>query len=531
MNLRKLVALLLSAMLLLASCTTVLAETAEEPKYGGTLVAYTSGDPMNFDPATLTSWDQTIVAANILEGLVRINPQGTGIEEGIAKEWHVSDDGLTWTFILRSEAKFHNGRTVTAEDFKYSFERIANPVTASSAAWKLNKLEGFAAFTAGEAEEISGIKVVDEHTLELKLVEPFAPFASMLASASLAVVPKEAVEELGEDFGLKAVSAGPFTIGEWNFNQDLTLNAFEDYWAGRPYLDSLKYRVINDENTRIVEFDAGTLDIAWITPAHYERLTTDPTYANSIGYAYTLHTAFLVFNMEQEPFGSNKALREAVFYAMDTQAVLELLQNRATYADRLLLPGMIGGGEKCTESPRNIELAKQKMVEAGFPDGIEEVFDVITPAWNNNIKILEIYQQNLKEIGINIKIGSMDSSAYNQARNNGQFKIAWGNIVAAYPDSDAMVYPTFYSSSAGAAGNYARYSNPEVDALIEKARASTDEAERDALYRQIDDIVLTDLPYAYLDHNIYVDICQPYVKNYCPSALDVSTYHRVWLDK
>ena len=322
MNFRKLVALLL-AVLMLAGSVSAVAETAEEPKYGGILVAYTSADPMNFDPATLTAWDQTIVAANILEGLVRLNPQGTGIEEGIAKEWSVSDDGLTWTFILRQGAKFHNGREVVAGDFKYSFERIANPATASSAAWMLNKLEGFDAFQAGEADEITGIKVVDDYNLQLVLVEPFAPFVSMLASASLAVVPKEAVEEYGEDFGLNAVSAGPFTIGEWNFNQDLTINAFEDYWAGRPYLDGVKFRVINDENTRIVEFDAQTLDIAWITPAHYERLTTDPTYANSIGYAYTLHTAFLIFNMEQEPFGSNKALREAVFAAMDTQAVLD----------------------------------------------------------------------------------------------------------------------------------------------------------------------------------------------------------------
>ena len=530
MHIRNLVSLLL-ALALLCAPLALAEEAGEEPKYGGTLVSYVSADPMNFDPATLTAWDQTIVAANILEGLVRLNPEGTGIEEGIAKEWSVSDDGLTWTFILREGAKFHNGREVVAQDFKYSFERIADPETASAAAWMLNKLEGFEAFQNGEADEITGIKVVDDYTLELKLSAPFAPFVSMLASASLAVVPQEAVEEYGEDFGLNVVSAGPFTLGEWNFNQDLTINAFEDYWGGRPYLDAVKFRVINDENTRIVEFDAGTLDIAWITPAHYDRIMNDPTYADSIGYAYTLHTAFLIFNMEQEPFGSNKALREAVYYAMDTQAVLELLQYRASYADRLLLPGMLGGGEECTESPRNIELAKEKMAEAGYPDGIDEVFQVITPAWNNNIKILEIYQQNLKEIGINIEIGAMDNTAYNEARNNGQFKIAWGNVVATYPDSDAMIYPTFHSSNIGAGGNFARYSNAEVDALIDQARASTSDEERAELYRQIDDTVLEDLPYAYLDHNIYVDVCQPYVKNYCPSALDVTTYHRVWLDK
>lgn len=230
MHIRNLLSLLLALALLCAPLALAEeAEASEEPKYGGTLVSYVSADPMNFDPATLTAWDQTIVAANILEGLVRLNPEGTGIEEGIAKEWSVSDDGLTWTFILREGAKFHNGREVVAQDFKYSFERIADPETASAAAWMLNKLEGFEAFQNGEADEITGIKVVDDYTLELKLSAPFAPFVSMLASASLAVVPQEAVEEYGEDFGLNVVSAGPFTLGEWNFNQDLTINAFEDY--------------------------------------------------------------------------------------------------------------------------------------------------------------------------------------------------------------------------------------------------------------------------------------------------------------
>lgn len=98
-----------------------------EPKYGGILTAYTSADPKSFDPATLSAWDQTIVAANLLEGLVRLNPEGTDIEPGIAEDWPVSEDGLVWTFNLRDNAKFHNGRDVVAQDFKYSFERVPTP--------------------------------------------------------------------------------------------------------------------------------------------------------------------------------------------------------------------------------------------------------------------------------------------------------------------------------------------------------------------------------------------------------------------
>lgn len=502
-----------------------------EPKYGGILTAYTSADPKSFDPAALSAWDQTIVAANLLEGLMRLNPEGTDVELGIAKEWSVSDDGLVWTFLLRDNAKFHNGRAVTAQDFKYSFERVAHPDTASPAAWMLNKLVGFDEFQSGAAAEIAGIRAVDGLTVELTLKEAFAPFLSILSSTSLAVVPKEAVEQWGADFGQHVVAAGPFTLGQWNFNQDLTINAFEDYWAGRPYLDGVKFRVINDENTRIVEFDAKTLDVAWITPAHYSRLTNDPIYANSVGTANTLHTSFLVFNMEREPFGSNKALREAVLTAIDTQAVIDMLQGRASVSNTLLPDGMLGAFPQADKPPFDLERAKALMKEAGYENGLPDSFAVITPPWNNNIKILEIYQQNLKEIGINIEIKAIENSAYNEARNNGDFDIAWANIVAAYPDPDAMFYPTLYSGNIGAAGNYARYSNSAVDALLDQARASTDDGERAKLYQQADEASLADMPYAYLTHNIYVDICQPYVKDYCPSALDVSMYHRVWLDR
>ena len=275
------------------------------------------------------------MAANILEGLVRLNPEGNAIEPGIAESWEPSEDGTVWTFHLR-DAKFHNGRAVTAQDSNI-------PLSVSPIRRQLLQPHGCSISSRAStntppvsASEISGIKVVDDHTLELTLTEPYAPFVSMLSSAALAVVPQEAVEEFGDDFGQHVVAAGPFTVGQWNFNQDLTINAFEDYWAGRPYLDSVKFKVINDENTRIVEFDAGTLDIAWITPAHYDRLTSDPRYANSIGRADTLHTSFLMFNMEKEPFASNKALREAVLYALDTQATIDMLQGRASVANVLL---------------------------------------------------------------------------------------------------------------------------------------------------------------------------------------------------
>lgn len=541
--------ILILCMLFVTACDTKTPETTQSPqttqttqtptsgeantetKQGGQLVTYVSNDPKGFDPATLNLWDQTIVAANILEGLVRLSPDGTQIEPGIAEQWSVSDDGLVWTFKLRDNAKFHNGRKVVAEDFKYSFERVARPETASPSAWMLNKIKGFDAFVAGSATGLEGVRAVNESTLELELTEAYAPFFSTLASASLAVVPKEAVEEFGEDFAQNVVAAGPFTLGQWNINQDLTVNAFEDYWAGRPYLDSVVWKVINDENTRIVEFDAGTLDIAWIPPAHYDRLTSDSRYQNSINICNTLHTDFISFNMEHTPFGDNKDLRYAFKYALDIQAVIDMLQGRASVANHILLSSMMGGPLGDTSPWYNVDKAKEFMDKAGYADGLPGTYKLITPNWNNNIKICEIYQQNLKAIGINIEIESLEYGAYNEALTSGQYDLAWGYVVAAYPDSDAMVATLVYSGNLGSGGNYARYSNAEADKLLEQARAATDDAERAMLYTQIEALVSEDLPYAYGMHNIYVDICQPYVQDYVASAVDVHTYHRVWIKK
>ena len=150
-----------------------------------------------------------------------MSPDGREIEPAIAESFAVSDDGKTWTFNLRSGAKFHNGREITADDFKYSFERVLDPETRSPKAWMLSIIAGAQAFQDGSADEVSGIRVVDASTLEIELAEPLAPFKAMLASINLAVVPQEEVEKWGEDFGQNVVAAGPFSLGEWNLNQDV----------------------------------------------------------------------------------------------------------------------------------------------------------------------------------------------------------------------------------------------------------------------------------------------------------------------
>jgi peptide/nickel transport system substrate-binding protein/oligopeptide transport system substrate-binding protein len=496
------------------------------------VTGFVSSDPLNFDPAAIAGWDQGVIAPNLLEGLFRLSPDGREIEPAVAESFEVSDDGKTWTFNLRAGAKFHNGREITADDFKYSFERVLNPETRSPKAWMLSVVVGAQEFQDGAADEVSGIRVVDTQTLEIELAEPLAPFKSMLASINLAVVPQEEVEKWGEDFGQNVVSAGPFSLGEWNLNQDVTLNAFEDYWNGRPFLDAVMFRFIGDENTRIIELDAGRLDMAWVPPAHWERFSTDPVYKEKLGWAETFHTDFIAVNLENEPFGTNPKLRQAVRYALDLDAIIASLQGRATVAQGLLPPGLLGFDEDAILSyPTNLDSAKALMAEAGFADGVPGTFEVILPPWGNLIKMLEIYQANLKEIGINIEIRPTEFGPYMEALESGNYDLAWMYRVTDYADPDGFYFPLMHSDNLGAGGNYARYANADVDANIATARATIDDAERARLYQAVDAQFAEDLPYIPLTHNIYVDVSLPRVQNYVPSPMDTHMFHRVWVEE
>lgn len=511
--------------------TTESIPESTDPKMGGVLVSSLSSDPKNLDPAKISAWDQTVIGPNLHEGLFRLSPDGTEIINAGAESFEVSDDGMVWTFHLRPDAKFHNGRVITAEDYKYSFERVIDPATASPKAWMLTNIVGAKDYQDGTADQVSGIKVVDDKTLEITLAQPLATFKSMLTSMNLSVVPQEAVEEWGEDFGFHVIGAGPFQLGEWNINQDLTINAFEEYWDGRPYLDAVKFRFIGDENTRIVEFDAQNLDIAWVPPAHWDRFYNDPVFSEKLGWAHTFHTDFLAVNQNVEPFGNNPDLRKAIRYALDLDAIIISLQDRATIAQGMLPAGMLAYEDTEIYYPRNLDTAKELMASAGYPDGLDGTYDIILPPWGNLLSMMQIYQANLAEIGINVNITPLEFGPYTEALDSGNYTLAWIYRVPDYPDPDGFYYPLMSSENIGTGGNWAHYSNPEVDEMITAARQSVDEQERVDLYKQIEAQFVEDLPYIPLTHNIYVDVSQPYVMDYTPSPVDSHMYNRVWLDK
>jgi oligopeptide transport system substrate-binding protein len=496
-----------------------------EPRTGGTLTTFASADPASLDPAQLIGYDQIIIGTNILEGLYRLNTAGNEVEPALAESAEAGADGKTWTIQLR-ETTFTNGDPVTAQDVKFSLERVVDPATKSPRAQIIDMVAGAVDLRTGKADEISGIAVTGERSLTITLTEPYAGFTALLASPQLAIVSQQAATENAADFGSKVVSAGPFKLGDWQRNQQLSATANESYWDGRPYLDTVVWRFVPDENTRMIEFESNNMDIAWLPPASYDRYADNPDWADNLGRAETLHTEMFAVNMQRQPLGGSKELRQAICATVDRAAAVVGLQGRATEA-YTLLPKPLEAAAPKPACAADVEAAKALVAQAG-PQ--QQPLRLIAPSWSNLTKTLELYQANLKAVGIEVQLNQLEQAQYQQALDQGDFDLAWTYRVPDFVDPDSFITPLVASDRIGF-GNAARYGNPQVDALLAQARSSQDENARGALYQQIGDAVLGELAYIPLLHNVYVDIHQPWVGGYVPSAMDAHNYRETWVSQ
>lgn len=494
---------------------------AGSPVRGGTLHAFVSNDPGSLDPALITGYDQSLVAANVLEGLFRLSPGSTEIQPGLAESAQLS--GSTWTVKLR-DAKFSDGSPVTANDVKFSFDRLVDPKTASPRTALLDSVAGAAQAKAG-ASGLSGVKVADDRTLTIELARPDAAFKAKLASPNLAVVSQKAVTSAGDQFGRKVVSAGPFALDSWTTNSTIVAKASDSYWNGRPYLDSVEWKVIGDESTRMVNFEAGTLDIAWLPPSYYAKYANDPAWKPYVQRTDSVHTEMLAVNMARSPLGTSLPARQAICYGVDRDAAIASLQGRATKAVSLLPPGL--GAADASSGGCNYDPEKAKaLAQQGGIAG--KTLVLMSHNWSNLVATLQLYQSNLKKAGITVKLEPVDDAVYSQRLAKGDFDLAWDYRVPDYLDRDSFLSPLLSSSRIGS-GNSARYTDPQVDGELVSALKDPQDAQRNSTYSTVDSTVAGQLPYIPLVHNVYVDIHSKRVQGYKYSALDLPDYSKVWL--
>ena len=271
-------------------------------KAGGSITVTYKDDVATLDPAIGYDWQNWSMIKSLFDGLMDYVPGTTTLRPGLAETYEISPDGMVFTFHLRPGVKFHNGREMTATDVKYSLDRVTNPATQSPAAGFFGAIAGFE--NAGDGG-LSGVEVVDPLTVRISLSRPDATFLHVMALNFASVVPREAVEAAGDDFGKMPVGTGAFKLAEWTLGQRLVFEKNPDFWrAGVPYLDQIVFEVGQEPIVALLRLQAGEVDVPGdgIPPAKFTEVMGDPAQAALVVVGGQLHTGYITLNVTMPPF-------------------------------------------------------------------------------------------------------------------------------------------------------------------------------------------------------------------------------------
>lgn len=456
------------------------------------------GDPPTLDPIRANDENTALYAMNVFDGLVELVPGRTDVAPAVAESWTVTPDGRTYTFHLRKGVKFHNGREVTAEDVVYSLKRVLDPKSPSSMRPFLDPILGAPDYVEGRSKDVTGLSSPDRSTVIVTLSAPFAPLLSVLASAAGSIMPHEVYSDPNEGYLQHPVGCGPFRFESWDRGVSIRLAAFSDHWKGKPALPGILIRFIETPETAFEEYKAAKLDFSNEVPVA-QRAWARENMKDDYRTRPRLGLLGIGFNHASGPFKGNLTLRRALEFAIDKERIAYVLQERKDQpADWITPPGMMGHPADKGLYRYDPAEAKRLLAEAGYPDGKGLPEMTCLGLSNNAIKRwLVAVQNDLAAVGVRIQPKIMDFSAYKEAMAGTAdagvgaplFVVAW---YADYGDPDNYLGNLLHSKSAGDPGNWSRYSNVEVDHLLDQARTEIDPRKRETIYAKVDRLVLED---------------------------------------
>ena len=494
--------LLISAVAAVALFAAAPLALAEAPKQGGAATITFNNDLTTLDPQVGYDWQNWSVIKSIFDGLMDYKPGTTELEPDLAESYTVSEDGLTYTFKLRDGVKFHNGRTMTSADVKYSFERAVNPATQSPGGGYFGMIAGYDDVTGGKATTLSGIETPDDKTVVFKLTRPDATFLHLMAINFGYVVPKEEVEKAGADWGKKPVGTGAFKFVEWVPGQNIKLERNKDYFrAGVPYLDNITFEFGQDPTVAVLRLKRGEIDIVGdgIPPAQFAEIMADPANKDLIAEGNQLHTGYVTMNVTQPPF-DNVKVRQAVNMAINKERIVRLINNRAAPASQPLPPAMPGYNAENKGFAYDPEGAKKLLAEAGAGEITTELYVMnVDP----NPRIAQAIQQDLAAVGIKAEIRSLAQAEVIAAGGSGKAPMIWSGgmaWIADFPDPANFYYGILGCAGAVEGGwNWSKYCNKALDDRATKADAMVkddQQAARIAEWKAIFDEVTKEAPWA-----------------------------------
>jgi peptide/nickel transport system substrate-binding protein/oligopeptide transport system substrate-binding protein len=476
-----------------------------------TLYLEITQNPTTLDPAQVKDVAGGRIIAHIYGTLVTYGADGK-LTGDVAESFTVRPDGRTFEFRIRKGLQFASGRAVTSRDVVDSFLRTLSPTTRSPRTWVLDRIKGARDYMDGTTGTIEGLRADSEDSLVIELEEPFAPFLGLLTMPAAGVVPREVTNYNEHGFG-----SGPFRVREFRPNERLILERNVHYPGPGPEVDRVVYKIIEPPVARITEFRQGLIDIMDVPGDYYKQLVGDAKTRDLITRTDSFNVYFLGINCTAERFGDPE-VRRALAHALDTPAIVKALYpGRAANARGPIPPGIPGYVPDVKGIPCDVPKAKELLASAKFE--LERPVRFLCGSDKDTIKTCQALAGELRKIGLVVELNARETGTFKQMLKNGDFDLFHYSWWADYPDAENFLAPLFMTSADRGGGNPTGYSNAEVDRLIREAQREVDGSKRAALYRRIQDIVISDCPRVWLWHRQELSLRQTWVRGYAPSPI------------
>ncbi len=499
---------LIAALTLALAALPAQAALAQGVQKGGTLKAAWSQEPASLDPHASSAYSSFQILENVLDTLVGIDTKGNLIPQ-LATSWKSSDAGKTWTFTLRPNVKFSNGRALSADDVAYSLNRLLDPKTASGNAYHLSG--------------VISITAPSKTAVVLKLKEARTNILGDLTSKSTGIFAKEGVDN--KTIGTAPIGTGPFKIASYQPGVGVKLVKNPYYWqAGLPYLNGIDIRVIPDEGVRRSSLVSGDVDwVMAVPPQDVPELKKNPKLVIDSVPAFSYW--YIGLNLKRKPF-DQKAVRQAIAQGVNRDQIVQGAVFGQAVTTQSPIPSNNAFSQKYTPYTGGLEQAKTLLAKGGVPQGFETSV-MVTTQYPESVRIAQILQAQLAPLGIKVNIRTLEWAQWldEEAKGNfDMFVLSW----------NAMIDPSeyFYAQHRTGQGfNFTGYSNPALDKLLDSARVATSTAQRKSLYARINKLVVDDAPYVYLYNPYNVNAYAKDVNGYQARPDQAINFTKTWLKK
>lgn len=485
-----------------------------------TIRTFIDGDVENLDPAMVFDQGSIRILDCINIGLL-ISGSSSNIMPGVAKSWYVEEDNLTWVFNLRKGAKFHNGKEITAQDVKYSLERLLNPSLKSPNSWFLHPIEGATEYNEGKSKVFSGIKILDRYRISIKLTSPYSGFLLNLAQPCCSILDSEDLKRN------KFTGCGPYIIEDKD-EQKYIFKAFNEYLGGKAYVERLDF-VYNDEKY-LENFIDGKYD--FLILSGYNTVNELSKFKNkiSINKQDVMTTQFAGFNLRKNSiFAKDKTLRKAINYAINKNKIINEVTNNLATESKGVFPPAILDNKHLSGFSYDLNKAKKLLLDSSYNNEVLKILGTERKSEQKSSrdKIIDYLIEDLNALGVRVEVVRIPSDKYMKAESIEKCDVYFMGWIADTGDPDNYLEPLFNPNNYT---NFCGYDNSEVTELMDESKKILNPTRRTEMYKKIQDIIIDDAPWIFLFHPQTVYANRHNVKNVKINTLNRLRYEDIIID-